>query len=390
VLTNTLQPTAQAGITLDPQPIIQVRDTFGNDVSGNRSITVAASTGGLNGNTTVSTNSNGSATFSGLALTGLVGNRTLSFSSSALTTLTSDSIELTAGPAASLVVTVEPASAFIAGNELTGPAGVGFPTVTLEDAYGNPVSATINATGVGFTAFGNGSVTSLPTDGDGTAVFTNLQVVQAGSGQRVNFASGDVSANTETFNVFPGDPVSMIVSTQPPATVASGVILSPNPAVTLKDAFENTVTSLYDVEVMLGSGNGTLSGTTSLTTTSGVASFTDLSIAELGNYTLSFRTLGYDPELSATSDEFSVASPLASGLAITGISAVDATTYEITFTAEQGGNYWIQKSTDLTLPWTYVSDTASTAVTGANTVTVTAEPGNKTFWRLTTQQPADN
>jgi hypothetical protein len=37
-----------------------------------------------------------------------------------------------------------------------------------------------------------------------------------------------------------------------------------------------------------------------------------------------------------------------------------------------------------------VSDTASTATTGANTVNVTAEPGNKTFWRLTTQEPGDN
>jgi hypothetical protein len=273
---------------------------------------------------------------------------------------------------------------------LTGPAGIGFPTVTVKDAYNNAVSTTVNATGVGFNAFGNGSVTSLPTDGNGTAVFADLAVVQAGSGQRVNFATGNVSANTEAFNVFPGDPVSMIVSTQPPASVASEAILSPNPAVTLKDAFENTVTSLYDVQVSLGSGNGTLSGTANVTTTSGVATFTDLSIAQLGNYTLSFRTLGFDPELSATSDEFSVVSSTASGLTITGINAVGGGNYQIAFTAQQGGNYWIQKSTNLTLPWTYVSNTASTAVTGANTVTVTAEPGNKTFWRLTTQLPGNN
>jgi hypothetical protein len=157
--------------------------------------------------------------------------------------------------------------------------------------------------------------------------------------------------------------------------------------VTLYDAFSNTVTSSYDVMVSLGSGNGTLSGTTNMTTTAGVATFTSLSIAQLGNYTLSFRTLGYDPEITATSNQFSVASPNASGLAITGISAVNATTYQIAFTAAQGGNYWIQSTTDLKLgPWTYVSFSASTATSGGNTVNVTSPGGTKAFWRLTTQQ----
>jgi hypothetical protein len=161
--------------------------------------------------------------------------------------------------------------------------------------------------------------------------------------------------------------------------------------VTLYDAFNNTVTSLYEVEVTLSGDSGTLSGTTNMTTSGGVATFTSLSIAELGNYTLSFRTLGYDPELTATSNQFSVVSPSASGLAITGISAVDATTYQIAFTAAQGGNYWIQRTTDLTSGvWVYVSDTASTATTGANTVNVTSPGGTKAFWRLTTQQPGDN
>jgi hypothetical protein len=390
VFMNTLQTTAQAGIALDPQPVVQVRDAFGNNVAGTRPISVAASTGSLNGNTTVATNANGTASFSGLALTGTIGSRTLTFSSSGLTSLTSNSITLTAGPAASLVVDVQPASAFIAGDELTGSGG-GFPTVTVKDAYNNAVSTTINATGVGFTMFGDGSVTSLPTDGNGTAVFADLMVEQAGNDLRVNFAAGGVSANTDPFNVNPGVPYSMTVTTQPPATVASGVILSPNPAVALKDVFQNTVTSPYEVQVSLGSGNGTLSGTANVTTTSGVATFTDLSIAQLGNYTLSFRTLGYVSELSVLSSQFSVVSPVASGLAITGISATGGGNYEIAFTAQQGGNYWIQRTTDLKNgPWVYVSTTASTATTGVNTpITVTTPGGTKAFWRLTTTQPED-
>jgi hypothetical protein len=74
-------------------------------------------------------------------------------------------------------------------------------------------------------------------------------------------------------------------------------------------------------------------------------------------------------------------------LAITGISSSGSGNYDITFTAQQGGDYWIQKSTDLNAPWTYVSFTASTATNGPNTVTVSAGADRKTFWRLTTQQP---
>jgi hypothetical protein len=144
------------------------------------------------------------------------------------------------------------------------------------------------------------------------------------------------------------------------------------------------------VEVSL-IGNGTLTGNATAVTFNGMATFTSLSIAQLGNYTLSFRTLGYDPEISTTSNEFSVVSPTASGLAITGISAVDATTYQIAFTAAQGGQYWIERTTDLTSGvWTYVSGTAETATSGANTVNVTSPGGTKAFWRLTTQAPGDN
>jgi hypothetical protein len=391
VLVPTLQSSAQAGIALDPQPVIQIRDSFGNNARrGGVSITVSASIGGIAGTTTVATNSNGTATFSSLALTGSIGNRTLLFSAppeESLAPVTSSSISLTAGPVASMVISVEPATSFIAGDELTNTGESGFPAVTLADAYGNPVAATVNATGVGFASFGNGSVTSLTTNAStGVAVFPDLMVTQAGSGQRVNFASGNVSVNTRAFDVSPGNPVSMTVTTQPPATIGAGAVLSPNPVVTLRDAYSNAVSLPYNVQVSLG--NGTLSGTANVTTTSGVATFTDLSIAQLGNYTLSFRTLGYDPELTTTSNAFSVIDPVASGLAITGIGAIDATTYQIAFTAEQGGNYWIQRTTDLTSGvWTYVSGTAETATTGANTVNVTSPGGTKAFWRLTTQQP---
>jgi hypothetical protein len=128
-----------------------------------------------------------------------------------------------------------------------------------------------------------------------------------------------------------------------------------------------------------------------VTTVNGVATFTNLAIAEVGDYSLSFRTVGYEPELTTESDAFSVTNPVASGLVITGIGTVDATTYEITFTAEQGGHYWIQRTTDLSSGiWTFVSQTPATASQGENAVDVTSPGGTKAFWRLTSEPPADN
>ena len=65
-------------------------------------VTAAIATGGgtLNGNTNVTTNSNGVATFSNLSITGAAGSRTLIFSSPPLLSVTSNSISITGGAAA--------------------------------------------------------------------------------------------------------------------------------------------------------------------------------------------------------------------------------------------------------------------------------------------------
>ena len=87
-LSLTTQPsvTATNGVALVTQPIAQLRDVSGNAVSQNGVQVTATVVGGgpALSNANATTIANGSATFAGLALTGLVGNYTLRFSSGAL------------------------------------------------------------------------------------------------------------------------------------------------------------------------------------------------------------------------------------------------------------------------------------------------------------------
>ena len=64
--------------------------------------TIATGTGALNGTTTVITGADGRAVFVDLAITGLIGPRTLSFTAGTLKPALSGIITLTAGPASQL------------------------------------------------------------------------------------------------------------------------------------------------------------------------------------------------------------------------------------------------------------------------------------------------
>src|SRR4029450_13933115 len=103
------------------------------------------------------------ATFSGLSISGLVGNYTLTFQATGLTSVTSGNIALSAGAAA----TIEKS----AGDAQTAPAGTAVPidpAVLVTDAAGNPISGR----GVTFAvATGGGSITGGkgPAEGGGSA-----------------------------------------------------------------------------------------------------------------------------------------------------------------------------------------------------------------------------
>jgi len=292
-LAITAQPTtAQSGIAFTVAPTVQVQDAAGNPVNGSgRSILVSALPGSaaLSGTTTQSTNASGVATFPGLVLTGTVGPSTLLFSSAGVTSDTTSAITLTAGTATALEYVQQPTP--VVAGQVIAPS----PTVRIRDGAGNTVLTAGNTVTValganpgGSTLGGTLSVAAVA----GVATFSTLTLNKAAVGYTLAAsASGLTGATSSAFTVNAGTATALAITTAP-TTAQSGAALSPQPVVRLVDVNGNTVpTTGTQVTATLASGAGTLGGTLTVNTVSGVATFTNLALTgTTGAYTINFSS----------------------------------------------------------------------------------------------------
>lgn len=165
-LAMSVQPSnaPQNGIVFPQQPSVQLKSSVGGDVSqAGIAVTVALASGGLtlSGTLTVFTDAAGVASFTDLVITGLVGDRTLQFSSGVLIPAISGTISLVAGPA----TTIQDVSATT--GDLTVSTGTTI-SVQVVDQSGNPVSGVT----VTFTVVAGGgarSPSTAVTDASGIA-----------------------------------------------------------------------------------------------------------------------------------------------------------------------------------------------------------------------------
>jgi hypothetical protein len=114
--------------------------------------------------------------------------------------------------------------------------------------------------------------------------------------------------------VVPGAPAALALRV-PPTSVRSGERFTTPPSIEVRDAQGNLVTSSsVTVTASIGSGGGTLGGTTSQATAQGIATFADLTLrGTVGNYSLTFSA----PALTAAvSPAFSVQPGQPAALAI--------------------------------------------------------------------------
>ncbi len=298
-------PTAQSGVAFAQQPVVQIQDAAGNNVSQSGTpVTASIATGSgatLDGNTVAVTDGTGQASFTNLRLTGSSGNFTLGFAATGLTGTSSNTIALGAGAPSTLSLTTQPSASV--------QNGVPFPqqpVIQLRDASNNPVAqpgvlvtATIQ-TGGGTL----GGTVTVATDASGAATFTNLQITGVVGARTLIFAaSGYVSVSSNSISVTAGAAAALTLTTQPSATAASGAVFAQQPVVQLVDQSGNTVAqSGVMVTAALASGGGTLGGTTSATTgAGGAASFTNLGITgTAGPRTLSFSATGLTGVTSST------------------------------------------------------------------------------------------
>lgn len=307
----TTQPSggaaAQAWAT---QPVVKLLDAFGNvctQASDVVSLTLQSGTGTLTGSTSVAA-VNGVSTFSGLSMS-VAGRKSLRATAGTLY-IDSNSFDVTAGPASALSFVAQPSG---------GTAGVAWatqPAVEVLDAQSNRVKTFSGTVSLSLSS-GSGTLSASLAAASGLANFTGLKVNTAGTGKVLSAAASGLTAVTSTpFAVVHAAPSQLQVRTQPSTGDLANTILSVQPALDLKDAFGNLITSGVDkdapVAVSLFSGGGAVLGTGTILLSTGQGSFIDLKMSTAGAKVLRFTkldtsVLGGGPALNVNSNSFTAA-----------------------------------------------------------------------------------
>jgi adhesin/invasin len=219
-LTLVTQPssTAQSGVVLAQQPVVQLLDASNNPAAqAGVPVTAAIASGGgtLGGTVTRSTGSDGRATFTDLSISGSAGTRTLVFFSGSLAAVTSGPIAVSAAP-----ISASESGVSAAPTSFTAGSGSSTITVVARDASGVPVSGAA----VTLSVSGSGNTVSTPavTNANGATTAT-LQSTGAGVKTIAATINGVLVTQTATVTVVAGAPSSTgSTVTADPTSVAVG------------------------------------------------------------------------------------------------------------------------------------------------------------------------
>jgi adhesin/invasin len=214
-----------SGSAFAQQPEIQVLDQNGNPTpQSGLSITATVSSGptGSLQNGAATTNAEGRAVFSGLTLTGAVGNYTISFSAPGVTGVTSLPTTLTVGPAARLAFAVLPSTAARSRAPL-----VIQPVLQVQDPSGNPVAQSGISVAVSTIAERTTlSGETATTDANGRAVFTTLTLIGPPGPKPLAFSAAPLQGASATVRLPTVEAVT-VSSGHTASAVAGSVLPSP-------------------------------------------------------------------------------------------------------------------------------------------------------------------
>jgi adhesin/invasin len=271
---RNLPTSARAGIAFDPAPTVLVTDRFDNALTRPAvAVTVTvADGGGAVANGSATTDGTGVATFPQLAIEGRVGERRLRLAAEAAT-LTSAPIQLSAGPAAQLVVASQPTTA---DNTLPFAQPV---RVQVTDRFGNPVGG--EARDVAASLASGGGVlrpATARTDGTGLAVFDGLVLIGVIGPRTLAFTAPPLAGATSApIALAAGPPRQLQFARAPGSSVSSGVPVSPQPIVQLADTSGNLVRRAgLLVRAALLDASGELFNGDAVTDQTGTATFDQL------------------------------------------------------------------------------------------------------------------
>src|SRR5262249_18803179 len=103
--------------------------------------------------------------------------------------------------------------------------------------------------------------------------------------------AGPYSSNQNyTLTVNPAAPSQLVIHTQPSSTATAGQTVATQPVIYVEDSFGNLETNDTTTQVRpsLHSGSGPLQGTTTVTISGGIATFTDLAANKAETISLDF------------------------------------------------------------------------------------------------------
>ncbi|MDP9145630.1 MAG: hypothetical protein M3N43_13230 [Actinomycetota bacterium] len=270
-LAMLVQPsaTANSGLPLAQQPVVQLQDAAGRAVARSGVLVTAslASGGGaLTGTAAVRTNAEGQAAWTDLGISGAVGQRTLRFDAPGLAGISGSPVQLGAGAGTLLAI--------FAGNNQVAAAGTApaiLPRVRVTDAADNPVAGASVTFAVGQ---GGGSVVDPVrlTAADGTATPGNwLLGGTAGLNTltvHLTSAPGTVLTFTATGTVGPAAQLQVLEGNGQTATIGTAVAVAP--AVRVLDALGNPVAGVA-VTFTPAAGSGTVAGPAPVSNAAGIA-----------------------------------------------------------------------------------------------------------------------
>jgi hypothetical protein len=290
-----VQPTQTAlGTAMFPAMQVAVADVTSQTVTTDKSavlLTIVSGPGGgsltLNGTPVagVTVNAvNGVATFNNINFT-TTGIYQLGVNDGNLAGTASNFFNVTA--AATKLAFVQQPSTIVVGQPIS-PAIAAW----VEDAGGNLVTSDRSAVTLsivpasgqpGGTLTGTTTVNAIT----GVAIFNGISVSKPGSYKLIISDGTLTTASSNTFTVTAAGPTNLSFAQQPLNTPL-GVVL-PTITVNVNDASGNIVAtdnSLVTLSIGSGPAGGTISGVTTVNAVNGVATFTNLSISPIGNYSL--------------------------------------------------------------------------------------------------------
>ena len=398
----TVQPSGGlATVAWGTQPVVSLLDAGGNvATSAVTPVTLglaAGSTGSLScyGGLT-KTLSAGEAAFTGCAIDRAASGVALTATATGLTTVTSTTFTINAGPAVKLGFTVQP------GGGTGGTAWATQPVVSIQDAGGNTVTLggvvitlTLTSNDAGGTFLCNGGATRTTASGVATWSGCTIDLVGTNYVVTASVAGGlYTSAASTAFNVITG-PASRLVFDLAPSGGTGGSAWAVQPVVSVADAGGNPTSGSATVTLALEAGSGT-PGATLLCTggltraaVAGRSTFAGCSIDKSGTgYRLRASASGLTDGLSGT---FPVTAGAAARLTFTvqasgGPAGSPWSVQPVVTLADAGGNLADTSTASVTLDIATNPGGGTLSCTGGTTVAAVA--GIATFTGCTLDKAA--